>query len=128
MQQCQAAIAKQQAFTLHLLHGRPSSLRTCRLVVAHFKSAATEHLNSAAPLVGVPGQVQWKSGEAGHLYFVTVQRDEPDIQYEQQETHAASGVTISVFGHALVCLWLLLVSSAYVIWMSMLAYLSCRPS
>ena len=82
MQQCQAAIAKQQAFTLHLLRGRPSSLKTRKLVIAHFKSAATEHLNSAAPLVGVPGQVQWKSGEAGHLYFVTVQKDEPDVRYE----------------------------------------------
>ena len=91
MQQCQAAIAKQQAFTLHLLHGRPSSLRTCRLVVAHFKSAATEHLNSAAPLVGVPGQVQWKSGEAGHLYFVTVQKDEPAVRYEQQESDCCQG-------------------------------------
>ncbi|DBB02594.1 hypothetical protein WJX82_002554 [Trebouxia sp. C0006] len=84
MQQCQAAIAKQQAFTLHLLRGRPSSVKSRQLVIAHFKSAATEHLNSAAPLVGVPGQVQWKSGEAGHLYFVTVQRDEPDIRGSDQ--------------------------------------------
>ncbi len=121
MQQCQAAIAKQQAFTLHLLRGRPSSVKTRRLVIAHFKSAATEHLNSAAPLVGVPGQVQWKSGEAGHLYFVTVQRDEPDVRYEQKETHAASGVSISVLSQASACWLLLLVSSAQsVIWISTL--------
>jgi len=31
-------------------------------------------------------------------------------QYEQQETHAASGVTISVLNHASACLLLLLVS------------------
>jgi len=110
MQQCQAAIAKQQAFTLHLLRSRPSSLKTRRLVIAHFKSAATEHLNSAAPLVGVPGQVQWKSGEDGHLYFVTVQKDEPDVRYEQKEMTAASGVTISVLAHVSACLLLLLVS------------------
>ena len=79
MQQCQAALAKQQPFTLHLLPARASSAsHTRRLIIAHFKSAATEHLNSAAPLVGVPGQVEWKSGEAGHLYFVTIQKDEPD--------------------------------------------------
>ncbi|KAL0041901.1 hypothetical protein WJX79_008318 [Trebouxia sp. C0005] len=59
MQQCQAAIAKQQAFTLQLHRGRPSSLKTRRLV-------------------------QWKSGEAGHLYFVTVQKDEPDVRESDQ--------------------------------------------
>ena len=76
MQQCQSAISNQQPFTLHLLHGRPSSEATHRLIIAHFKPAGTEHLNSNAPLVGVPGQVEWKSGEADHLYFVTVQKDE----------------------------------------------------
>ncbi len=81
MQECQAAISKQQCFTLHLLRGRPTSATTHRLVIAHFKPAGTEHLNPATPLVGVPGQVAWKSGEASHLYFVTAQKDEePDLR------------------------------------------------
>ena len=77
--ECQAAIAKRASFTLHLYRGRPTSANTRRLVIAHFKTAATEHINSKTPLVGVPGQVAWKNGEAGHLYFVTVQKgEEPD--------------------------------------------------
>ncbi|DBA86410.1 TPA: hypothetical protein ACH3X2_005630 [Trebouxia sp. C0005] len=79
-QEYQTAISKQLSFTLHLYHGRPTSASTRRLVIAHFKAAATEHINSRTPLVGVPGSVAWRNGEAGHLYFVTVQRhEEPEI-------------------------------------------------
>lgn len=79
-QEYQKAISKQLSFTLHLIRGRPMSASTRRLVTAHFKAAATEHINSRTPLVGVSGSVAWKNGEAGHLYFVTVQRhEEPDV-------------------------------------------------
>lgn len=79
-QEYQKAISKKLSFTLHLFRGRPTSASTRRLVIAHFKAAATEHINSRTPLVGVPGSVAWKNGEAGHLYFVTVQRhQEPDV-------------------------------------------------
>ena len=79
-QEYQKAISKQLSFTLHLFRGRPTSASTRRLVIAHFKAAATEHINSRTPLVGVPGSVAWRNGEAGHLYFVTVQRhEEPDV-------------------------------------------------
>lgn len=74
--QYKEAIAKRLSFTLHLYRGRPSSATTRRLIIAHFKPAGSEHLNSKTPLVGVPGQVAWKNSEAGHLYFVTVQKDE----------------------------------------------------
>ena len=78
----QAAIAKRLSFALHLLHGRPTSANTRKLIIAHFKAAATEHINSRTPLVGVPGSVAWKNGEAGHLYFVTIQKDEEaDIRW-----------------------------------------------
>lgn len=77
LQQYKEAIAKRLSFTLHLNRGRPSSQSTRRRIIAHFKPAGSEHINSKTPLVGVPGQVAWKSGgEAGHLYFVTVQKDE----------------------------------------------------
>ncbi|KAL0020911.1 hypothetical protein WJX77_010024 [Trebouxia sp. C0004] len=79
-QEYQQAISKQLSFTLHLFRGRPTSASTCKLVVAHFKAAATEHISSRTPLVGVPGSVAWRNGEAGHLYFVTVQQhEEPDV-------------------------------------------------
>ena len=77
LQQYKEAIAKRLSFTLHLNRGRPSIQSTRRLIIAHFKPAGSEHINSKTPLVGVPGQVAWKSGgDAGHLYFVTVQKDE----------------------------------------------------
>lgn len=77
LQQYKEAIAKRLSFTLHLYRGRRSSQTTRKLIVAHFKPAGSEHINSKTPLVGVPGQVAWKSGgEAGHLYFVTVNKDE----------------------------------------------------
>ena len=82
LQEFQAAISKQLSFTLHLFRGRPTSANSAprRLVIAHFKPAATEHINARTPLVGVPGSVAWRTGEAGHLYFVTVQQDEgPEI-------------------------------------------------
>ncbi len=80
-QEYQKAISKQLSFTLHLFRGRPTSASTRRLVIAHFKAAATEHINSKTPLVGVPGSVAWSNGKAGHLYFVTVQQhEEPDVR------------------------------------------------
>ena len=77
LQQYKEAITKRLSFTLHLYRGKPSSQGPPRLIIAHFKPAGSEHINPKTPLVGVPGQVAWKSGgEAGHLYFVTVQKDE----------------------------------------------------
>ena len=76
LREVQQAIAEQESFNVHLLQRRHTSAKTRKLIVAHFKNAATDHINSAAPLVGVPGQVAWKSGAAGHLFFATVRRDE----------------------------------------------------
>lgn len=77
LQQYQEAIGKRLSFTLHLYRGAPSGQTTGKLIIAHFKPAGSEHINAKTPLVGVPGQVAWKSGgEAGHLYFVTIQKDE----------------------------------------------------
>lgn len=86
LQQYKDAIAKRMSFTLHLYRGRPSSQSTPKLIIAHFKPAGSEHINSKTPLVGVPGQVAWTSdGEAGHLYFVTVQKDE-EYDFRQGST------------------------------------------
>ena len=82
LQQYKEAIAKRLSFTLHLYRGQPTSSTTRSLIIAHFKPAGSEHINSKTPLVGIPGQVAWKSSEAGHLYFVTVQKDEePDHRF-----------------------------------------------
>ena len=81
LQEYAAAITKRLPFTLHLLRGRPNSLQTRQLIIAHFKPAATDSMNSGAPLVGIPGQVGWQEGQGGLLYFVTVQKDElPDAR------------------------------------------------
>ncbi|KAL3143838.1 hypothetical protein ABBQ32_003662 [Trebouxia sp. C0010 RCD-2024] len=90
LQQYKDAIAKRLSFTLHLYRGRPSSKSTPKLIIAHFKPAGSEHINSKTPLVGVPGQVAWTSnGEAGHLYFVTVQKDE---EYDFRGSENQQGV------------------------------------
>lgn len=81
LQEYQSAITKRLPFTLHLMRGRPTSVQTRRLVIAHFKPAATESMAPGAPLVGIPGQVGWQDGQTGQLYFVTVQKDEePDAR------------------------------------------------